>query len=229
MIRPRKYFYPRSPCGERPYLLGKFWDLVGISIHALLAESDCQQRAPRGAHHYFYPRSPCGERLQRRSQGWLRPEFLSTLSLRRATEICNGGNRNITISIHALLAESDSNTVLFESPICISIHALLAESDQVRSYPAAVRAYFYPRSPCGERPEFVLLRCRLRSISIHALLAESDPREGHCHGCGGISIHALLAESDKMFGIKLGVEWRFLSTLSLRRATPCRIGRGCCC
>ena len=34
-----------------------------------------------------------------------------------------------SISIHALLAESDSNTVLFESPICISIHALLAESD----------------------------------------------------------------------------------------------------
>ena len=35
-------FYPRSPYGERPYLLGKFWDLVGISIHALLTESDGQ-------------------------------------------------------------------------------------------------------------------------------------------------------------------------------------------
>ena len=33
-------FYPRSPCGERPYaILVKVVDLP-ISIHALLAESD---------------------------------------------------------------------------------------------------------------------------------------------------------------------------------------------
>ena len=34
-----RYFYPRSPCGER---LGKYsqYAVTGISIHALLAESD---------------------------------------------------------------------------------------------------------------------------------------------------------------------------------------------
>ena len=57
-----------------------------ISIHALLAESDPgkRQSIPRGRD--FYPRSPCGERLQ--------PQFPA--------------HQIKIISIHALLAESDS-------------------------------------------------------------------------------------------------------------------------
>ena len=35
-----RYFYPRSPCGERRLLLSVVLSLRGISIHALLAESD---------------------------------------------------------------------------------------------------------------------------------------------------------------------------------------------
>ena len=34
------HFYPRSPCGERLFLLRKITITVDISIHALLAESD---------------------------------------------------------------------------------------------------------------------------------------------------------------------------------------------
>ena len=37
---------------------------VGISIHALLAESDISQLQCILGGKYFYPRSPCGERLQ---------------------------------------------------------------------------------------------------------------------------------------------------------------------
>ena len=57
--------------------------------------------------------------------------------------------------------------------------------------------YFYPRSPCGERPFPLRKRSFLSPISIHALLAESDffahvvPVQHR-----RISIHALLAESD---------------------------------
>ena len=56
------------------------------------------------------------------------------------------------ISIHALLAESDSERLGTRQRGVISIHALLAESDlrvisKTRSQPN-----FYPRSPCGERP-----------------------------------------------------------------------------
>ena len=102
------YFYPRSPCGERPRnswsaglwvcisihaLLaesdsGKSTTLTRIayiSIHALLAESDRSGDAHAGGDRNFYPRSPCGERL---TGNIILPHillFLSTLSLRRAT------------------------------------------------------------------------------------------------------------------------------------------------
>ena len=56
------------------------------------------------------------------------------------------------ISIHALLAESDSKNAAMGKPTLISIHALLAESDQ------------------ESENELVLSLL----ISIHALLAESD-------------------------------------------------------
>ena len=60
-------------------------DLIYISIHALLAESDyaCIHQHRRRC--YFYPRSPCGERHN---------AFGSTTTI-------------ACISIHALLAESD--------------------------------------------------------------------------------------------------------------------------
>ena len=57
--------------------------------------------------------------------------------------------------------------------------------------------YFYPRSPCGER-----------------LLGSSQ-----YHGHNSISIHALLAESDYITTITICIVLKFLSTLSLRRAT----------
>ena len=59
--------------------------------------------------------------------------------------------------------------------IDISIHALLAESDFGRFGRFAVgSAYFYPRSPCGERLSMAALCQVVSAISIHALLAESD-------------------------------------------------------
>ena len=79
--------------------------------------------------------------------------FLSTLSLRRATLIVVLLCHHISISIHALLAESDHAAIW---------HMWIANS------------HFYPRSPCGERPLIVVLLCHHISISIHALLAESD-------------------------------------------------------
>ena len=124
--------------------------------------------------------------------------------------------------------------------------------------------HFYPRSPCGERPDMAVSYSKGIKISIHALLAESDfripaflpadriflstlslRRATLLHGSESkgikisihallaesdltaylgdmelaISIHALLAESDfNAFGIRYR-HIRFLSTLSLRRAT----------
>ena len=168
----------------------------------------------------FYPRSPCGERLLDAMQIVIVVIFLSTLSLRRATL-----QRYLSLSYYK-----------------ISIHALLAESDVSRFAWLAPRAYFYPRSPCGERRWLRCWQLAARDISIHALLAESDgkPRDLKSRRCvflstlslrrattwvrGSratyvISIHALLAESDApRTGLTCG-GGRFLSTLSLRRAT----------
>ena len=147
-----RYFYPRSPCGERLWVRSFLAPFFIISIHALLAESD------RGT--------------STRSCAAL--TFLSTLSLRRATQLVRYLVKSFCISIHALLAESDIASarsgpalVPFLSTLslrratgqelevwhdeAISIHALLAESDvQVRHQRHAGR-HFYPRSPCGER------------------------------------------------------------------------------
>ena len=101
------YFYPRSPCGERRPPAPPRREFYKISIHALLAESDC-----------------CSCTAHNRQS-----QFLSTLSLRRATARKNSGCPYLPISIHALLAESD----------------------HPRFFGTAPHIYFYPRSPCGER------------------------------------------------------------------------------
>ena len=81
-------------------------------------------------------------------------------------------------------------------------------------------AYFYPRSPCGERRAFFMPLILSYEISIHALLAESDNAHLYYHSRGlNISIHALLAESDTGTLNPKKYDRTFLSTLSLRRAT----------
>ena len=154
----RRYFYPRSPCGERRFYSIHILRRYTISIHALLAESDRipQDQLPNDG--YFYPRSPCGERLAPQVVGVVLVKFLSTLSLRRATNSACCGVRRKYISIHALLAESDCATVFFWNRRC----------------------HFYPRSPCGERQYLLQSHTFHHCISIHALLAESDEPPAVC-------------------------------------------------
>ena len=127
----------------------------------------------------------------------------------------------MTISIHALLAESDVNDAINGcNPDFISIHALLAESDVAPLLATGGPRYFYPRSPCGERLHYDNYNLHCVEISIHALLAESDSgghiskaRSEHFYPrspCGERP-----GKSNKLAGLKLV----FLSTLSLRRAT----------
>ena len=61
------------------------YQILDISIHALLAESDHQSRDVSHQTEHFYPRSPCGERLSIHFVHLRKNIFLSTLSLRRAT------------------------------------------------------------------------------------------------------------------------------------------------
>ena len=164
-------------------------------------------RSPCGErHHYlipkigtlhFYPRSPCGER-------------------RQIKQTCRA---ETSISIHALLAESDVLNPLETLIILIFLSTLSLR-----------RATHWSGVPLVGR-----------AISIHALLAESDVSSLPFGAVWIISIHALLAESDRLWimlyscpgnfyprspcGERLRhslIEFgklRFLSTLSLRRAT----------
>ena len=151
------YFYPRSPCGER--LVNG--DVPLSCFGNFYPRSPCGERPAMGKPTleiaYFYPRSPCGERLIDLVDSPVAKEFLSTLSLRRATSAPN---------------KNDGGP-----------------------------GDFYPRSPCGERLKLFAKRLGDALISIHALLAESDKQKGETQQNGQ----------------------KFLSTLSLRRATQCKL------
>ena len=193
---PMLNFYPRSPCGERPFEKFEGIMVTKISIHALLAESDTASAFWMGS----------------------KSQFLSTLSLRRATKLLS-----ISIFIHAFLSTLSLRRAT-ASPfsifwICLSIHALLAESDGISSIriigfsgflstlslrraTAEARSLllrarpFYPRSPCGERHD--------RGVNLFGF-EPFYPRSpcGERHGQS----------------ITLRLVILFLSTLSLRRAT----------
>ena len=176
----------------------------------------------------FYPRSPCGER-RRPFRPFLRyNNFYPRSPCGERHRVGIFGNKPYHISIHALLAESDSSF-----------------------YPAnSQRGHFYPRSPCGERQGSGGHDLLPIVISIHALLAESDPQAfKFLQFKVPISIHALLAESDRSVGpcqlrqvdfyprspcgerlsrsAALCCISGFLSTLSLRRATLPRLPQPC--
>ena len=238
----RPNFYPRSPCGERPLLLMAHPVGRKISIHALLAESDCWNSSSRLLRQYFYPRSPCGERLVFVGFFMAQNLFLSTLSLRRATT---------AFSMYGALPAFLSTLSLRRAT-----ELVLSLLEQLRHFyprsPCGERPprcgwfqfvhYFYPRSPCGERhvivhsahphKSFLSTLSLRRATSTHqknpSKLANFYPRspcgerrirdalpETPCY----ISIHALLAESDKYKNIIIIIDELFLSTLSLRRAT----------
>ena len=136
--------------------------------------------------------------------------FLSTLSLRRATQGADSWHKMISISIHALLAESD-NAVQIE---IVKMYALFLSTLSLRRA-TSVR----PETRQHDAISIHLLGWLRVLISIHALLAESDktlvilPKELNNFyprsPCG-----ERLSKINARGSIKI-----FLSTLSLRRAT----------
>ena len=148
---------------------------------------------------YFYPRSPCGERRMQPSRPSRTTPFLSTLSLRRATLMWWQSNTTIKISIHALLAESDSyHSLLVTFVFNFYPRSPCGERRRERGHVQDQQADFYPRSPCGER----LVASRYtrgidRFLSTLSLRRATDARAA-MKRAGMISIHALLAESDNI-------------------------------
>ena len=103
----------------------------------------------------------------------------------------------------------------------ISIHALLAESDSKPRRLKSRRCVFLSTLSLRRATPSIQVQHPLKSISIHALLAESDIQAMAHLTAHLISIHALLAESDFRGWLWPHSAAIFLSTLSLRRATAC--------
>ena len=191
-----------------------------ISIHALLAESDVAPSSWLRGIKIFQSTLSLRRATFRSFRANRCPKFQSTLSLRRATTLMVAEQEGQQISIHALLAESDTTQFPpligvseFQSTLSlrratatvhvadgqreISIHALLAESDDGPCQWGRGPQDFNPRSPCGERPGRPRTRPRKmsnfnpRSPCGERLFAHFPPSPRE-----GISIHALLAESD---------------------------------
>ena len=190
-------FYPRSPCGERRQAKQTCQAKTSISIHALLAESDQSNRDKHSHNH----------------------RFLSTLSLRRAT--------------HPKMSDHPHNTNFYpRSPCGERPHTNQTNNRNLNFYPrspcgerhfklasCAIYLYFYPRSPCGERPSCSLRYWSRAMISIHALLAESD-----CQGQAGFAGYRNFYPRSpcgerQLVNVHNNPTTKFLSTLSLRRAT----------
>ena len=78
----------------------------------------------------------------------------------------------------------------------ISIHALLAESDQTATTQEEEKPYFYPRSPCGERPIHNAKINKHNNFYPRSPCGERQSGTTKRNQDKRISIHALLAESD---------------------------------
>ena len=80
-------FYPRSPCGERPRAVGAYVLYICISIHALLAESDAFWAVEVAYEIEFLSTLSLRRATLGNPCAGCPAEFLSTLSLRRATKV----------------------------------------------------------------------------------------------------------------------------------------------
>ena len=147
----------------------------------------------------FYPRSPCGERrnsphIPRKSQ-----KFLSTLSLRRATLRIAGISASSAPFLSTLSlrrATSRSSSIYWQKESFLSTLSLRRATSSEKTLKRKGQN-FYPRSPCGERPS----KCAPISSSNSNFYPRSP--------CG---------ERRKQITPRQ-ITRRFLSTLSLRRAT----------
>ena len=169
---------------------------------------------------HFYPRSPCGERLCFVVFCFGAKAISIHALLAESDTPARMSSRLPEISIHALLAESDVDGMIDRAAYDISIHALLAESDDAADAKAAVEAEFLST--------LSLRRATCTSSSWAFKLANFYPRSP----CGERPTNTptrtqtltflstlSLRRATILGNVVVGLRMSFLSTLSLRRAT----------
>ena len=107
----------------------------------------------------FYPRSPCGERPSSVRVSLSGSTFLSTLSLRRATQ-----SKCLVHGLHLFLSTLSLRRATISGATGLIFRAFLSTLSLRRATTLAAcivpsSLNFYPRSPCGERPNLLRMRC----------------------------------------------------------------------
>ena len=168
--------------------------------------------------------------------------FLSTLSLRRATENSGVTLHDLIISIHALLAESDMRSytrpyrsVLFLSTlslrratckeyICSKLLQFLSTLSLRRATRSAhcrrpAHCHFYPRSPCGERRASQSCTKKLLTFLSTLSLRRATETRASPETSASPFLSTLSLRRATYTKNTSQRRTQFLSTLSLRRAT----------
>ena len=168
----------------------------------------------------FYPRSPCGERLCAFWMAPSRPLFLSTLSLRRATDKI--------MSVSSGLKNFYPRSPCGERPMMPLMGVILILFLSTLSLRRATSLAPKPKTKATEFLSTLSLRRATASnqkarqgqrISIHALLAESDDfKRLGLLGWLNFYPRSPCGERPSIAG-RITSNGTFLSTLSLRRAT----------
>ncbi len=128
-------FNPRSPCGERRPVSAHQHHLMQFQSTLPVRGATIKGAGGVCVHVYFNPRSPCGERRVIACAPLRCGAFQSTLPVRGATSAREGIVLDFIISIHAPRAGSDAGSALT----------------------TAQNGNFNPRSPCGERQQYIVL------------------------------------------------------------------------
>ena len=151
--KPTRYFYPRSPCGERPTASRrKTTDMRFLSTLSLRRATTYGTRIV-SRYTNFYPRSPCGERpWQVGCTGNPTTYFYPRSPCGERHGPVSFFNSFPKISIHALLAESDPSARVLRKAAkeflsTLSLRRATTDSNNQKTD----SEHFYPRSPCGER------------------------------------------------------------------------------
>ena len=193
-----EYFYPRPPCGGRRITPVLLCALRCISIHVPLAGDDGKLRA-----------------AAKRTK-----EFLSTSPLRGTTSTRAAARaETLRISIHVPLAGDDAELAgLIWSEQCISIHVPLAGDDDFTADDWRAAQNFYPRPPCGGRPQALL------GVVAEINFYPRPPCGGRLHGIGRVQVRVQFLSTSPLRGTTGGAEMPkkekvFLSTSPLRGTT----------
>ena len=181
------YFYPRSPCGERPFDRAAIANgLSGFLSTFPLRGTSRHVAGGFRLHRHFYPRSPCGERRTWTRHPYPRWHFYPRSPCGERQGYLRGWNPHCRISIHVPLAGNVLNRYVLTVGIDISIHVPLAGNVLSCRSTVPISSAFLSTFPLRGTSNSLWLAITVDWISIHVPLA-GNVRTDCLHYCSSSS------------------------------------------